>query len=218
MELVAIRKATVGYFMRFELLNPMRKAVDRTFIRRLIERYGFLKYPQTYADFNNTADGGVLFADGHLLNEVLVEEVRIFPNGIVVSTGESTDKAGLIFTDITGLMLEVGLLYSPDLIQMVKYSSELVVRSKVDLVNVHAGITALTAQTFGGATGDAGFAAVSFYAEGDVSTNPVKIERIVNPSVPRDEFWSQAPLPTFTHLAFLTEYEKVLASPVSPSS
>lgn len=189
-------------------MNPKRKALEHELTKRMVERYGFLKYPVTFEDYN-PPEGGVVYGKGEF-GGVSVDEVRLFNNGFLISTGESTDYAESVFTDLMALANEAGAEYRPDLLVSVTYSSGLVVRSSVDLNRaLLPGIGALLANTFPGQA--TGFATMSFFAGDKLDLDAVRIERLADQPPASNEYWSHAVLKTTQHLQFLQDFERLFA-------
>lgn len=206
MELVAVRRAAALFYFQLERTNPLKRPVANEITKRYSERYGFLKYPRTYEE-NTDLDNGIIFAMGKW-NDLLIEEFRIYPNGILVATGESTDRAEEFFVDAMQVWSDVGLPFSRDLVTKTIRLSELVVKSDVDLLGLHENIQGLVATTF--ADQATGGATLGFFL-GEVDARPaVRIERLVGVPLADMQFWAQAPLSTRQHMEFLEAFERVL--------
>ena len=198
------RAATLVYF-QVELTNPKGKAVDVELARLIVERYGFLKYPQTFADFNNQQEGTV-FGMGSW-RDVRIEEMKIFSNGILVATGESTDVADAMFSDMMTLWPEVGLSFDTSLITQRAYVSQLVFHSEMDLGTLNPKISTLVSDTFETQTG---IGILGFHT-GNPDLSPIQIQRLTGAPLTSNQYWAQAPLPTLKHLAFLLAFEAALS-------
>ena len=206
MELIAIRRAAVLFYFQLERINPLRKAIDLDVTKLFVERYGFLKYPSTYEDYNS--DTGVFLGMGKW-GDLAIQELRFFPNGVLVSTGDSTDRAEQFFADAMTVWQDVGLSFSVDWVVQRTYISQLAVKSDVDLVSVNQAIEGLVAATFSNAP--TGFAAVNFFTGGSIDAlPPIRLERLVGQPLGSGQFWAQAPLPTTKHIEFLEAFEKTL--------
>jgi hypothetical protein len=208
MEVVAIRKATVLFPLRLELMNPQRKGVLFTLVPKMIEHYRFLKYPRTFEETN--LENGMLF-EGGVWDGTAIEEVRIFMNGILIATGESTDRGEAVFNDMMTLWgNEVGLTYEPSMVGEKVYITQLVVRSGANLDQLNPAVWKILPEFFKGPTG---FATVGFFTQGNTDAAPIRIERAAVaaglPPTP-DEYWTQSPLSTSRHLEFLQAFEEAL--------
>jgi hypothetical protein len=187
-------------------------------VQRLVERYGFLKSPKTYEEYNDH-ENGVMFADG-TFDGFEVSEVRIFANGLLLTTGGSTDVAERLFADIVTVWQAVGLDLVVEMATGPNYISQLVVKSSIDLLLLNAAIDDVIENWFpkqrvtGELRGPAGIGSVGLFTRGNLEISPIRIERLSGAPVETMEFWSQAPLPTTLHMSFLTRWETVLRETV----
>jgi hypothetical protein len=206
MELLAVRKAACLYSIRLELLNPKGKALDVDVTTRMVERYRFLKYPVTYADFHPS--DGVAFGMG-VFGDVQVVEVRIFPDGLFIWTGESTDRAEAMFPDLIELMVSAGAEYRPEFITNLAHISEMVVRSEIDLGHrLTSPIDSLVAKAFPGKV--TGFAMMAIATGEKLDLDGLRIERLAENSQSRNEYWSRATLSSANHFQLLQDLERLL--------
>lgn len=206
-EVISIRRATVLFYVQLERTNPYRKAKDREITERLVERYGFLKFPKTYEEHNDR-ENGVLFADG-AYNGVEISELRIFSNGFLIGTGESTDVAEKVFEDMVSVWQDAGLNLTPEMVAARSYISQLLVTSDIDLLAVNAPLAAVIENWF--PKQPAGIGYIGVFTNGNVDgPPPVRIERAASMPLEAMQFWSQAPLPTALHVSLLTRWETVL--------
>lgn len=174
----------------------------------MVERYHFLKYPATYADFN-PKDGGIEFGMG-VFGDVVVQEVRIFADGFFLWTGESTDRAEAMFSDVIELMVGVGCEYRPEFVTDLSYISELVVRSKTDLGQCIASpIDSLVAKAFPGKP--TGFTTMRFSVGEKLDLDALLVERLSGEPPSRNGYWSRATLATANHFQLLQDFERLFA-------
>lgn len=214
MELIAVRGAAVLFYIQLERTNPLRKATKRELTQKLVERYGFLKFPQSYEDFND-GDKGTTFADGSF-GGVEVDELKLFSNGILVGTGESTDVAERLFEDMGNAWREIGLTLTPEMVTKKVYISQLAVHSDIDILATNPGLSGVIENWFPGH--QSGIGTLGIYTLANVEgPAAVRIERLVGAPVESLQFFSQAPLPTVLHVSFLTRWETVLKQTTSSS-
>ncbi len=206
MELLAIRRAAVLFFMRWELMNPRGRAVH--LFPKMIEHYRFLKFPQTFEEQTNFNDG-VSFQAGEW-EDAAVEEIRLYINGILIVTRESTDRSEALFADMMKWWAEedTGLLFEPHMLSDKQYVSSLVVRSKVSLDHLlSSGVNEVMVKFFESTSGPL---KLEFFTRGNPDVTTVRIERLAqSPGLPSqpNEFWTQTPFSTTRHMEFLTELE-----------
>jgi hypothetical protein len=179
---------------------------------KLVERYHFLKFPRTFEEHALSSESGIAFEGGEW-EGVTIDELRLFNNGILVVTGESTDRGEALFGDMTKWFVEdLGLIFEPQMVASTIYVSQLAVRSKVALDSLLNPAVIDVAARF--ASGSFGLTTLGLFTGENVEATEIRIERLATPaglppSQP-NEFWTQAPLPTSRHLEFLTALEDAL--------
>lgn len=189
-------------------MNPKGKALDRDITERMVERYRFLKYPATHQDFS-PKDGGVEFGMG-VFDGVVVPEVRIFADGFFLSTGESTDRAEAMFSDLIELMVELGCEYRAEFNTALSYISEIVVRSEIDLgQRLASPIDSLVAKAFPGK--HTGFGMIGIAVGENLDLDGLRIERLAGEPSSKNQYWSRATLSTANHFQLLQDLERLLA-------
>src|ERR1700722_6994154 len=90
MQLSAVLLARVLLFVESFDLNPRGKAYYPDIVQRVVEKCGFLKFPQKVEDFDE--DKGVEFLSGRW-GDVTIEAMKIYRNGIAVDTRASTAES-----------------------------------------------------------------------------------------------------------------------------
>jgi hypothetical protein len=164
-----------------------------------------MKYPESYADYN-PPDSGITFAMG-AWEGVGVPEVKVFPNGILIQTGESTAHGESMFADLITLWPEVGLSFSPDLVTETRFLSEVIVGSDIDLLRVNTQLDEAVSKFFPPRTG---VAALHYFVRDAISEIGVRLERLVDASPERNEFFTQSTLRTADHLRMVADIERAL--------
>jgi hypothetical protein len=174
----------------------------------MVEKYRFLKYPQVPADFNVT--DGITFSMGRL-GDIYIDEIKIFNNGLLISTGESTTRAEEVFEDLVKLWIANGRTDPIEFIQRRVYISELAVRLDVDL-KLNALLETLVADTFSDMK-PTGLRQIGYFLGGDANNPPaVVIDRLLGAPLDANQYWAQAPLATDEHVKFLESFERILLS------
>jgi hypothetical protein len=96
MELVAIHLARVSTFLELLSLDPTGRLTDPEAFASFGKRYSFASIPHgTDVDFQK----GVIFSAGRLQN-VAIQQIQLFNNGIAIDTRSSTDDCLLVLKDI----------------------------------------------------------------------------------------------------------------------
>jgi hypothetical protein len=190
-------------------MNPQRKGVLPDLIRKMVEHYHFLKFPVSFEDTN--LDNGMVFLGG-VWEDTAIEEVRIYFNGFIVATGESTDRTEAFFEEMMGWwQSELDLTFNLGMVTQKLYVSQIVVRSSVNLDQVNPAVAAVAAEFFNKPTG---IGAIDFYHQGNPDATPIRFERVNQGQgipIAWDEYWTQTPLPTSRHLEFVAAFEKALS-------
>lgn len=217
MRLSAVLLARVFAFVQVEDLNPRGAAAYPEIAKTLVERYGFLKYPQQPSEFDE--EKGVVFECGKL-NGHNIEKVIIYNNGIVLDTRSSTQDSESILEDaLTWASKSLGLTYVPGMIKRRAYVSQLTfyfdyhldgLREELYLISERISelVNSYTGQSLKYRT-----SAISFQYDPltvKLTPAPFTIERRQDVPFSENKYFSVAPLPTDLHTELLTEFEKAL--------
>lgn len=214
MELVSVKRAAVLLYLQLERTNPHLKAWKRELAKLLVERYTFLKFPQTHEEFDEE-EGGIAFAAGEF-DGIEIVELKIFPNGLLLATGQSTETAERLFADMLPLWRRVGLILSHELVTKTTYVSQVVIHSDIDLLLMSSPIAGVIENWF---PCGSGVISVGIYTDGNVNDPPlIRIERYAREPREAMQFWAQAPLSTPLHLTLLTRWETVVRESIASSS
>ena len=220
MELLAVRLARVIAFLRAEELNPEGRPIAHDFMKAFVERYSFLKSPQTADQIIDAEDKGVTFELGKL-GDVGIDRVALFNWGVVVDTSASTDASEEILQDIQKWGAETyGLSNRPNLITRRAYVSEIVFSSEMFLSSINPYLQALggtiTKLVTGYGNESLSYEVVGFGLAFDSTQTkqlftPFRVERLVDASFADKKYYSGAPLRTSDHIGVINELESTLA-------
>jgi|SRR5580698_994610 hypothetical protein len=218
MQLLSVPLARVLAYIEGTELNPQGSAFFPEVIERLIERFQFQKYPQSFEETDEQK--GVNFFEGRW-NGVNVTKLTIFTGAIVVDTGTSTEASEKILEEalIWGAQ-ELGLTYEPGMIKRRQYISDIVFSSEIDLLAVHPAFVNLQK-----AVTDLGekflwqrrpYELTHFGLDFDHTLNPLiaapfSIQRRGNALFSEQKYFSEAPLPTRVHVKLVEQLEADLA-------
>src|SRR5579872_511815 len=165
MKLASVTLARVIGFIETADLNPRGRAFFPHLAPLLVERFGFLKYPQAATDFDE--EKGVVFSEGHI-GDVSVDKIIIWYNGIQIDTRTSTDACErLLHETLEWLRDKVGLVYERDMIRRWAHLSSVTFYSNADFGNLHPALKKLCGALSGMVAGirestfDFGFAGMS---------------------------------------------------------
>jgi len=214
MQLSAIIMARFFAFIETSDLNPKGRAYFPTLISALVERYGFIKFPQKPEDFDESK--GVTLESGRD-GEVTIHRVVIHDHAIYLDTTSSTDDSERIFNEsLTWLSHNFDLVYKPEMVRRKTYVSQLTFYSDVMLDKLHPALTKLAqkltfrvSQYFGQPLDYAPLSTTIGYDPLTTKVGPASfaIERRADTLFTEKKYFSSAPLTTFDHIRLLEEFE-----------
>jgi hypothetical protein len=204
----------LGFVETFDL-SPRGKLFLPEIIPEIVKRYGFLKFPKTLEDFDESK--GVEFLEGKFEGKV-IQKFVIWNTLLVLETRSNTADSKQI---LEGMLEwgadEFGLTYGPGTIKRFGYVSDVTFHSDAPLLGANSAVTNLASGVG---------AAVSAIWGDPVEYHPLVVtvghdplsrkNAIANFTIQRrsetrftdNKYFSEAPLPTDEHLTFLEEYEK----------
>ncbi|HEV2424991.1 MAG TPA: hypothetical protein VGZ29_09210 [Terriglobia bacterium] len=217
MQLSAVTLARLFAFVEPIDLNPRGRAYYPQLVQALVERYGFLKYPKTAEEFDETK--GVTFEMGRA-GDVTIDKIQIFPQGIVVDTASSTSDSEQVLHEALMWLSEThGLSYDPAMISRRAYVSQLTFHSEIDMGSLNAALSGIAEriservpQFFGREVTYQATAVTISYDALTVKQAPAifNIERRVETPFAEKKYFSTAPLPTDEHIDMLEDFENEL--------
>ncbi len=200
-------------------LNPKGSVFFPELIKRIVERFEFQKYPQSYEQTNE--DKGVEFFEGRW-NGVNVNKLAIFTGALVVDTSASTAESERIIEEaLVWATTDLGLDYKPGMIQRKQYISDIVFYSDIKLLAVHSAFVNLQK-----AITDAGekylwqrreYDLTHFGLDFDKTLTPLisapfSIQRRGNALFTTNKYFSEAPFPTDVHIKLIEQLEADLST------
>jgi hypothetical protein len=190
------------------------------FVKGMVERYGFQKFPRTIEEYRQPSTGAV-FTLGKMGN-IVIENYTVYPQGLVVDTRSSTDDSERVLKDITDWFCTLSGIQPPaDGITRRFYLSQVNFRSQRSLdalnPNLHLLSDRLTEIVSAPAKQHLEFqtTGISFQfdaTQGIAYSLPLKIERLADAQFSENKYFSSAPLQTDEHIHFLEEFETILTS------
>lgn len=221
MQLKAIMKARVAAIILMEELNPRGRTFLSPITKGLLERYRFIKFPQTWEDYH-PQQGGILFLQGDW-NSIAIDRLEVFTGGLVVETRSSTDDSEAFIHEVLTWATEAYELttFRPDMIRRRVYGSQLSFRSDIQLLDaLHPKlldfgerITKMLSPIFDNLIPFKTFG-ISFGYEPTTEnpqSNLVQIERRAGTSFSENIYFSSAPFSTKEHLKFLADFEAAIS-------
>jgi hypothetical protein len=179
----------------------------------LIERYRFAKSPKTYEEW--TAQSGAELAAGRL-GDIEIIRLTLYAEGIVIDTRSSTDDCERVLEDILAWGETFPGFVRPPSNPRKWYSSELVVRSSLNLDVLHPALKLVSDRLAAALANDPrrlspheSIAIIWNFDDSNlkVPPGPFRLERRAGVPFSEQRWWSQAPTPTSTHLEILQQFE-----------
>jgi hypothetical protein len=224
LELSSVILARVLGFIETYDLDQRGKVFNPDFVEEVVRRYKFQKFPKTVEEFDEVK--GVVFEDGKIGNKV-IQKFTIFNSVLVLDTRSSTNDAKQILEELLVWgAAKFGLNYKHGDIKRFAYVSDVTFYSDVPLLGAAcAPLLDLAAKT--------GAAVTEMWQE-PIVYSPINlavghdpltrkngiaaftITRRAETKFSDNKYFSESPLPTDMHLAFLEEFEagiKLLLDP-----
>ena len=220
MEILAVILARVTALTNLPEWDPRGRSHTMDFVKGMVERYGFQKFPRTIEEYRQPSTGAV-FTLGKMGN-IVIENYTVYPQGLVVDTRSSTDDSERVLKDITDWFCTLSGIQPPaDGITRRFYLSQVNFRSQRSLdalnPNLHLLSDRLTEIVSAPAKQHLEFqtTGISFQfdaTQGIAYSLPLKIERLADAQFSENKYFSSAPLHTDEHIHFLEEFETILTS------
>jgi hypothetical protein len=215
LKLSAIVLARVLGFVESIDLSPHGEVCYPKLLAGISEKFGFAKFPQKIEDFDETK--GVEFISG-MWGDVVVEKLSIYRHGLQLDTRASTKESQRVLLEwLSWAASAFGLKYDSKMVQRWRYLSNLTFNSDcpfllrgsspVEKLNerIHRAVSDLS--------GDytAWEPIVLTFHSDQVPRKPVgasfTIHRRAETPFSENKYYSEAPLPTETHISLLEAFE-----------
>jgi hypothetical protein len=216
MKLLAISLARVTALTDIFEWDPRHRVSMRDFAQALVERYGFLKFPQTFEEYD--LEKGVVFQLGKM-GSINIDSVTLFTRGVVVDLRSSTDDAERFLADASVWAEQLcNVEHSPERISRKLFLSELSFSSEALFDLIHPVFKAVAARVGEIVSRDAHErhefepAGITFLSEPPTRLGALslRIERLAGNPYREGKYFSSAPLPTEEHLSLLEMFETAL--------
>jgi len=215
LQLAAIILARVLGFIETADLDQRGKVFDPDFAQELVKRYKFQKFPKTVEDFDESK--GVVFEEGKIGNKV-IQKLTLFHTVLVLDTRSSTDDSKQLLEEmLLWGAAKFGLNYNPGGIKRFAYVSDLTFYSDVPILGAACQpLLNLVAKTSDALTEVWQEPIVYHPANLSIGHDPLArkngiasftITHRAESKWSENKYFSEAPLPTDMHIAFLEEFE-----------
>jgi hypothetical protein len=218
MQLASVPLARVLAYIEGTELNLGGSVFFPELIQKIIERFEFQKYPQTFEETDE--DKGVNFFEGRW-NGVNVNKFSIFTGALIVDTSASTAESERILEEaLLWGANELGLTYQSGMIKRKQYISDLVFYSDIQLLTVHPAFInlqkAVTEKTEQYLWQRREYDLTHFGLDFDHTLTPLiaapfSIQRRGNTLFSANKYFSEAPFPTDVHIKLVEQLEADLA-------
>lgn len=219
MELASILLARAIAWIEPTDLNPNGTASYPKIVSALVERYGFQNFPQKPEDFNETK--GVTFTMGEF-GGLVIEQLVFYTFGIALDTRSSTDESKEVLEEgLRWAGSELGLRYEPRMIKRWQYASQISFYTSVPLVRFQSPYKRLVDAVAESVAEDIGerlpydMAVLAIDHDQLARKHALgrfSIQRRDNTPFSENKYYSDAPLPTSTHLRLLQAFEEDLSN------
>jgi hypothetical protein len=198
-------------------LNPRGEMSTQDITAEIVKRYKFQKFPKTLEDFKEAREKtGLEFETGRIGSRV-IHKLTIWDTLITVETRSNTDDSKQITDEILLWAADkLGLAYKPGMITHWAYVSDITFYSDVPILDASPPLKAVAEKT-SRALSDIWQEPIQYYpinlsAGHDPTARkqgiaPFTITRRAESKFSENKYFSEAPLPTDMHIAFLKEFE-----------
>jgi hypothetical protein len=205
---------TLAYVESFDL-NPRGHASYPDLVQGLVERYKFQKFPKQFDEFDEAK--GVVFEEGRFGGKV-IQKFTIFTTLLALETRSNTSDSQQIIEDmLVWGAKKYGLVYAPGMIKHFGYISDLTFYSDVPILGAACQPLIDLATKTGEALSEIHKEPFKYYpANLAVGHDPLTrkngiasfvITRRAESKWEENKYFSEAPLPTDMHIAFLESFE-----------
>jgi hypothetical protein len=220
MQLAAVVLARVLAFVESIDLNPRGQVFYPQLVQGLVEKFGFIKFPQKPEDFNEQK--GVEFIGGRW-GDVGVEKVTIYQNGLLLDTRVSTAESTRILQEaLYWAASTFGITYEPKMIRHFRYLSNLTFYSEYPILSGVNSPVSMLARRIGDSYGEltaeiAPWEPTALVIHPELIDKkaqhaPFRIERRLETAFAENKYFSEAPFATDVHLALLEQFESDVAA------
>ena len=215
MELAAIILARVLAFIETSDLDQKGKVFNPEFVEEVVKRYKFQKFPKKSEDWDEVK--GVVFEDGKIGNKV-IQKFTIFNTVLVLETrSDTSDSKQLLEEMLTWGAAKFGLNYNQGDLKRFAYVSDVTFYSDVPILGAASRPIQELAEKTSAAIADIWQEPIEYQpAHLAVAFDPLTRKNPIAPFMitrraehkfSDNKYFSEAPLPTRTHITLLEEFE-----------
>ena len=213
MKLLSVGLARAFWFLDVNELNPGGRDLFSHLFPSLVQEYKFKSYPTPNQGF---ADG-MKFTGGEFEKEdgtVIALNVTIYNNGISADTFSSTNDSEEFLQRALLVLPQLGFAFENEMVRRKDYNSQVTVKFGSRLKHLDKKLAEF-AKVLSSASGGTEFdvSGIEFWPDQTLLNKPVNFsfQRKSGDPADSDRYWSQAGVPTNTHLKLLEKLEAILA-------
>lgn len=219
MQILGVYLARVFAFLPQEELDRHGRFRPTEFTAGIVQRYGFLKFPQKIEDY--TSPAGQVYEQGKW-GDIVINRLTVTPAGFAVDTVSSTENSEKVLEDMLAwAVTELGATYKAGAIRSKTFVTQLTFTSDLIIGNINPKLEGF-AKRITDSVSSALKQNIQFQPSGvvfqfDLSTTSTplssfRIERREGFPFSENKYFSQSPLPTAEHIQFLEDLETALKS------
>jgi hypothetical protein len=220
MKILSVLQARVVGIVPLEELNPHGALLGPESTKALVEKCGFMVYPQKIEDYLEPEKG--LNYEIGLWDNLVIQALKIYPGGVTVDTNSSTkDSEKILFEMLDWAKETLGVNYEQGMITSKAYLSQLVVKCETSLNALNPKLAGIADKITKSVADSIGFKfpyemnSVGFgFDTTHLRPNAGRftIERRADTPFSENKYFASAPLPTHEHISLLEEFEAALKS------
>jgi len=220
MKLSSILQARVVALLPLEDLNPHGELIAPNATKALLDKCGFLVYPQKIEDYIQP-EKGIKYEVG-AWDGLVIQQLLLFAGGIALDTNTSTRDSEKILTEMLAWAKDaLNINYEPGMIKSKSLLSQVTFTCETPLNALNPVLASIADKITTSVASDIGFVfpyeanSISFgFDTAHIKQNAGRftIERRADIPYSENKYFSSAPIHTDEHLALLEEFEAALKS------
>jgi hypothetical protein len=206
----------IGFIETYDLV-PRGGLFYPDFVREVVQRYNFQKFPQEFKDFDESK--GIEFQQGRS-GDTVIDKAIIYNTGILMDTRSNTKISQALIEDaLLWARSEFGVVYQPGQIKNYAFVSQVTFYSDINLTALNPALRRLVEQVTS-AVNDIHKEQLEYETAGlSIQYDMLKrkyalaaftITRRLETPFSEHKYFSESPLPTDLHWKLLEEFEAAM--------
>jgi hypothetical protein len=223
MEITAILLSRALGFVETADLRPREGLFFPDVAKELVQHCNFQKFPRTFEEGPGSDDGAQFFAGKW--NKVVIEKLVFYNDGLLVDTRSGTAESKRIIEELLVWAREkLRTIAGPEIVREWAYVSNLTFRSDVPLLvtgPIERLAKSITTEISKDTRRETVYEPTGFNIAHDQllrkhARASFTLQRRAGIPLSDNRYYSEAPLPTETHIALLEQYERDVAEMLNP--